>query len=107
MKHRDAMWDGLDGIGWIFPDGGRCRAPYGADKLQHQCEIPMATFIFLHSCTYYLIITVFPAVARAMHQRVVLACLPHDPVGRGHQATPGPFNILLGNLETTVTVCAC
>ena len=43
MKHRDAMWDGLDGIGWIFPDGGRCRAPYGADKLQHQSEIHMAT----------------------------------------------------------------
>ena len=54
MKHRDAMWDGLDGIGRIFPDGGRCRAPYGADKLQHQSEIHMATFIFLHSCTFML-----------------------------------------------------
>ena len=88
MKYRGAIWDGLDRSGWIFLDGGRCRAPYSADKVQHQSEIHMATSIFWHSCTYYLTITLFPAVARAMHQRVVLACLPQDPVGRGHQATP-------------------
>ena len=77
-------WMELDGYFQIV--GGADRAPHSADKLQHQSEIHVATFIFLHSCTYFMY--VHTAVAKAMHQRVVLACLPHDPVGRGFQATP-------------------
>lgn len=77
----------LCGMDWMEVDG-YFQMVRGADKVQHQSEIHMAISIFWHSCTYYLTITLFPAVARAMHQRVVLACLPQDPVGRGHQATP-------------------
>ena len=67
----------LCGMGWMEVDG-YFQMVRGADKVQHQSEIHMATSIFWHSCTYYLTITLFPAVARAMHQRVVLACLPDN-----------------------------
>ena len=43
----------------------------------------------------HLTITKLPETER--HQRQVLAKLPLDPVGRGHQATPLPFSTLPGH----------